>query len=333
MTSHLHRLSPTTLLIALTVVLLAAFVPSARAQVPVFPQAFYGEVIAAGQPAPVGSVIEARGAGVKTGIPFNPLVTSVAGKYGGRGAFDPKLLVQGSVADGTLIEFYVNGAKAEVAEPAGEWRGNYTFKTNTVVTLNLRVLADIPPAPPVTRIPTQTPAPLTATLPPPQTAVPTATELPHEATAESSGDTTAAPATTVRLQAQPTAARPAPILASPSTNSGSEATPTPDAPTLAQATSASTATRTHTETRIAPSSTVMFKATPSPRRVAVAAGTARPTSAPILVGGGDAPAREAHAPDAPQEASRSIALGSGLALVVAATTVGIVAMILRRRIR
>jgi hypothetical protein len=67
-------------------------------------------------------------------------------------------------------------------------------------------------------------------------------------------------------------------------------------------------------------------------RVAAAAGTARPTSAPILAGGA-AQVSETLVPVVPQEASRTIALGSGLALVMAAAVVGIVALVVRRRIR
>ena len=107
-------------------------------QPPPPPQAFYGSVEVNGQPAPVGAQIEARGAGVKTGV-VNPLVTTVAGRYGGRPLAEPKLGVQGSIEEGALIEFYVNGVKAECAEPGGPWQGSYPFASGTVTELNLRV--------------------------------------------------------------------------------------------------------------------------------------------------------------------------------------------------
>ena len=106
-------------------------------QPPPPPQAFYGSVEVNGQPAPVGAQIEARGVGVKTGI-VNPLVTTVAGRYGGKPLSEPKLGVQGSIEEGALIEFYVNGVKAECAEPGGPWQNSYPFASGTVTELNLR---------------------------------------------------------------------------------------------------------------------------------------------------------------------------------------------------
>ena len=84
-------------------------------QPPPLPQAFFGSVEVNGQLAPVGAQIEARGTGVKTGILGNPLVTTVAGRYGGPTFSEPKLGVQGSIEDGALIEFYIDGVKAECA--------------------------------------------------------------------------------------------------------------------------------------------------------------------------------------------------------------------------
>ena len=112
---------------------------AAHAQSPPPPQALYGSVEVNGQPAPVGAQIEARGAGVKTGILGNPLVTTVAGRYGGPTLAEPKLGVQGSIEEGALIEFYVNGVKAECAEPGGPWQNSYPFASGTVTELNLKV--------------------------------------------------------------------------------------------------------------------------------------------------------------------------------------------------
>jgi len=77
---------------------------------PTLPHAFYGTVDINGSPAPVGTEVEVRGEGVQTGVGNNPIVTVVAGEYGGGDdPLAPKLVVQGSVADGTTVTFYVNG--------------------------------------------------------------------------------------------------------------------------------------------------------------------------------------------------------------------------------
>ena len=127
------------LLIAGAVLVATCTASAAHAQQPPPPpQAFYGSVEVNGQPAPVGAQIEARGVGVKTGIVNNPLVTTVAGRYGGKPLSEPKLGVQGSIEEGALIEFYVNGVKAECAEPGGPWQDSYPFASGTVMELNLR---------------------------------------------------------------------------------------------------------------------------------------------------------------------------------------------------
>ena len=74
-----------------------------------------------------------------TGIQGNPLVVTVAGRYGGRTFSESKLLVQGDVQDGTPIEFYVRGMKAEVAVPGGSWQTSYPFASGLITELNLRV--------------------------------------------------------------------------------------------------------------------------------------------------------------------------------------------------
>ena len=132
------------------------------AQGPVLPHAFLGTVEIAGQPAPVYTQVEGRGKDVLTGIPYNPLITEEAGKYGKPGGFDPKLLVQGpDIADGTPIEFYVNGVKAQCQEPGGQWKDSFPFKAGGVTILNLRVQSAAPglPTPTATASPTATPTP------------------------------------------------------------------------------------------------------------------------------------------------------------------------------
>jgi hypothetical protein len=150
-------------------------VPIAYAQQPPpLPQAFFGTVEVNGQLAPVGVQIEARGADVKTGILGNPLVTTVAGRYGGPTLSEPKLGVQGRIEDGARIEFYIDGVKAECARPGDTWQGSYPFTSGVVTELNLRTgqsttptatqqsAATLTVTPPGTLPPTITP---TATLP------------------------------------------------------------------------------------------------------------------------------------------------------------------------
>jgi len=76
---------------------------------PTMPHAFYGAVDINGGPAPVGTSVEVRGEGVETGVDNNPIVTTAEGAYGGSGGFDPKLIVWGDVAEGSIVTFYVNG--------------------------------------------------------------------------------------------------------------------------------------------------------------------------------------------------------------------------------
>jgi len=155
--------------LGIIVLLALAVVAPANAQPPV-PHAFYGAVYVNGQPADVGSSVEAKGTGIMTGIDGNPITTIEEGKYGGPGPFDPKLIVQGEVEDGTPIEFYVNGMGAECYDAqAGEWVDSYPFKSGEITELNLRVAAGPTPTPTSTHEPTATLTPK----PPTPTATPT----------------------------------------------------------------------------------------------------------------------------------------------------------------
>jgi hypothetical protein len=133
---------------------------AAAPDIPDLPHAFYGAVTINGVAAPSGAMVEARGAGVLTGVLGNPIAISPAGQYGGPGAFDPKLIVQGSITDGTTITFYVNGVAAQCAEPNGAWLDSYPFKSGAVTQLNLRVEVATP-----TATPTNTPTPRRLYLP------------------------------------------------------------------------------------------------------------------------------------------------------------------------
>lgn len=75
------------------------------------PQVYRGTIAINGHPAPVGTVLEARGEGVLTGITGNPVTTAEEGLYGASTA--TKLQVQGDISEGTVISFYVDGTAAD----------------------------------------------------------------------------------------------------------------------------------------------------------------------------------------------------------------------------
>jgi hypothetical protein len=77
----------------------------AYADIPTLPHAFYGTLTILGSPAPVGTVVTAEVNSVQCGS----ITTTVAGQYGGSGAFDPKLTVSGDIETGATISFKVNG--------------------------------------------------------------------------------------------------------------------------------------------------------------------------------------------------------------------------------
>jgi len=76
---------------------------------PILPSAFYGNSTIDGKPAPVGTVITAK----MDDKPCGNITVAEAGKYGGPGGFDPKLVVVGTAEDeNKIISFYVDGATA-----------------------------------------------------------------------------------------------------------------------------------------------------------------------------------------------------------------------------
>jgi len=114
-------------------------VPASAADPVPLPHNFYGSVTIGTEPAPPGKVVEARGEGVMT-TAANPITTTEAGKYGGPGPTEPKLEVQGYIVDGTPIEFYVNGVKAQCREHGTEaWLDSYPWHTMGRTELDLRV--------------------------------------------------------------------------------------------------------------------------------------------------------------------------------------------------
>jgi len=71
----------------------------------------------------------------------NPILTGSGGTYGGPGSYTAKLVVQGTISEGTPIEFYVNGARADVQDvkSGSGWAATFPFHSTGVTELNLRV--------------------------------------------------------------------------------------------------------------------------------------------------------------------------------------------------
>ncbi len=101
--------------IVLMALLLSLIIPASVAaqEVPQIPARYWGTVRiydGAGEvDAPPGTLITAWVGGVERGS----IVVTEAGKYGGPTGLDPKLSVQGDILQGSLVEFYVNGFKAD----------------------------------------------------------------------------------------------------------------------------------------------------------------------------------------------------------------------------
>jgi len=134
----------------MAIAVLAIPVTPSLAQAPVLPHSFYGSVTIDGTAAPIGAVVEARGEGVlTTGVAGNPITVTEAGEYGGPGGFDPKLVVQGDITDGTSLTFYVNNVTAQCydVQAGGEWLDSYPFKSGDITVLNLKV-GEAPPIEP-----------------------------------------------------------------------------------------------------------------------------------------------------------------------------------------
>jgi len=111
--------------------LLTIFVLPAVAQAPTLPHAFFGSLTVDGKPAPAGTLVEATGQGVRTGIAGNPTTTTQPGAYGGEGAGAPKLIVQGDIAEGATLTFLVNGVPAK---QTAEWRSGEVTRLDLTVT-------------------------------------------------------------------------------------------------------------------------------------------------------------------------------------------------------
>ncbi len=106
----------------------------AYADIPTLPHAFYGTLTIGSSPAPVGTVVTAKVNDVQCGS----ITTTVAGQYGGSGAFDPKLTVTGEIETGATISFFINGYDTGRSY-------DYTFSPGAVTEHNLAITTDITP--------------------------------------------------------------------------------------------------------------------------------------------------------------------------------------------
>jgi len=97
-------------LVALAALLMPTAGPAYGQEIPPLPHAFYGAIEINGAPAPVVTSVEDRGDGVRTGIEGNPIVTVAGGFYGSPDPMGSKLIVQGNIAEGTTINFYINSS-------------------------------------------------------------------------------------------------------------------------------------------------------------------------------------------------------------------------------
>lgn len=326
------------LLILILVATFGATAAHAQDLPPVF-QMFYGSVEINGQPAPVGTTVEARGAGVWTpndnpNVKDNPLTLTFAGQYGvdpGQDPMDPKLLVQGYVQDGTPIEFYVNGEKAEAATPDGAWQISFPFISGGVVTrLNLRVGAAMQPTETATATPTTGVVNAATATSRPQVGVtdPTPTAGPGPTATRLATGPTNTPVQAAAPTAQGTA--PAAVTASPGSTATAlpesvVATPTGLAPQAAEPAAfatpepapAAAATAAPAETQAA-----AVVATPLPTRTPAAVAVVV-TSEPILKEG-TLPAEGDVAPtNTGAGASRPLVLWGGLGALLIAIAVGV----------
>lgn len=252
----------------------------AAAQPPPPPHAFFGEVTVDGQAAPVGTVIESRGEGIRVDIPGNPITTTVAGRYGGPFIQELKLIVQGQATDGLALEFYVNGRRAECAVPGGSWQPTFPYQAGAVTALNLRLGADPSSA-----------SAATATLTAPSSATPARGSTYQTATPQTPRPEPATPDTDDPLPTSP--AQPAPAVqptASPTPPPAAVVTPTPSLPAAAPPaatplpaeSSAATATPITADMQTRPDDPpAVTEPAAAPTAAAIAAAP-RPTSTPLL---------------------------------------------------
>ncbi len=261
----------------------AAGATGVAAQPPSPPHAFFGAVTIDGQPAPAGTVIESRAEGVLTGIPGNPITTTELGRYGGPMVQEQKLIVQGQVADGVVLVFYVNGSPARCAAPGGDWQDSYPFQSGGVTPLSLntgRAPANQPSASP-TETPDAAPPGTGAGSSP--TATPRSPRAGPEAPAATA--TPARPEPRVQASAAPTI-RQDPTVEPPSGSGASvpAVSPAPARPSVTAGSPARTAEPVAVNDPATPLGDAQIAGGTPAAAVQVAA-VVRPTSTPLLQAG------------------------------------------------
>ena len=120
-------------------------------EAPPEPALFYGHVFVDGEQAPCEIMVEARGTGVQTGVPGNPVTNKEHGNYG---IPDP-LEVRGTIKNGDPLTFWVRmpGSgeylQAECYDVYGSatWMKSYPFRGGEKTRLDLRVGEGMPPMP------------------------------------------------------------------------------------------------------------------------------------------------------------------------------------------
>jgi len=131
-------------ILVLLSILLALAASQATAQgLPPIPQAFRGAVTVNGQPAPVGTQVEARGDNVNNPVADNPRTTAQAGWYGRPSQLDLAVSGNENLTDGTLLRFYVNDMRAECQPEGGAWGLTSPFASGTTTQLNLRLVSPV----------------------------------------------------------------------------------------------------------------------------------------------------------------------------------------------
>lgn len=148
------------LLISIAFLVIVPVIAADSPAMPQLPHTFYGKVMVGDTPGGQGLIVEVVGPGVRSNIPFNPVTTMSGGYYGVEGATNQRLVVQGTLSQGTPLDFYIGGLHADVYDVAagGPWKENYTYEPGGYTELTLRITSS--PSPGQTREPTPVQTPL-----------------------------------------------------------------------------------------------------------------------------------------------------------------------------